>query len=32
MEQYYNRRAKEYEAVYRRDDPVRQKELKEIEV
>lgn len=32
MEQYYDRRASEYEAVYRRDDPVRQKELGDMEV
>jgi ubiquinone/menaquinone biosynthesis C-methylase UbiE len=31
MQEYYDRRAKEYEAVYHRDDPVRQKELAEME-
>lgn len=30
MQEYYNQRAREYEAVYHRDDPVRQKELTEI--
>ncbi len=30
MKEYYDRRAKEYEAVYHRDDPVRQQELAEI--
>lgn len=32
MDQYYDQRAKEYEAVYRRDDPIRQKELIEMEL
>ena len=27
MQDYYNRRAKEYEEIYRRDDPARQAEL-----
>lgn len=31
MQEYYNRRAREYEAVYRRDDPIRQGELVEME-
>ncbi len=31
MQEYYDRRAREYEAVYHRDDPVRQKELTEME-
>jgi len=30
IEQYYNRRAKEYEEIYHRKDPIRQKELAEI--
>ena len=30
MEEYYRRRAREYEEIYFRDEPVRQKELKEI--
>lgn len=31
MQEYYNRRAREYEAVYHRDDPIRQRELAEME-
>jgi ubiquinone/menaquinone biosynthesis C-methylase UbiE len=30
MQDYYNRRAKEYEEIYERDDPVRLRELAEI--
>ena len=31
MENYYSRRAEEYEEIYHRDDPVRQEEQKKIE-
>ncbi len=31
MQEYYDRRAREYEAVYHRDDPIRQRELAEME-
>ena len=30
MQEYYDRRAKEYESVYHRDDPVRQGEIREM--
>lgn len=32
MKEYYNQRAKQYEEVYHRDDPIRQKELLEMGV
>src|SRR5262245_32800279 len=30
MQEYYNRRAKEYESIYHRDDPVRPYELADV--